>query len=144
MATRSPDIEAILREIVGSVERGDAQRMEERLSDDPDALAIGTDASEWAQGREEIMRFFRDAGPDGSLQLTIPVREVAAYEDGDVGWGVVRIAFEVEGRDLPVRMTTVMRRESGEWRLLQMHASIGVPNDQMAHPMFAAEARADA
>jgi ketosteroid isomerase-like protein len=144
MATRSPDIEAILREIVGSVERGEAQRMEQRLSSDPDALAIGTDASEWAQGHEAIMRFFRDSGPDGSLKLTIPVHEVAAYADGDIGWGVARIAFEVEGGEVPVRMTTVLRREDGEWRLMQMHASIGVPNEQMAHPMFAAQVSADA
>ena len=144
MATRAPDIEAIVREIVGSVERGEAQLMEERLSEDPDALAIGTDASEWAQGREQVMAFFRDSGPDGSLKLTIPVHEVAAYAEGDVGWAVARIAFEVEGREVPVRMTTVMRREDGEWRLMQMHASIGVPNGEMANPMFAATASADA
>ena len=110
--------------------------MERCLSDDADALAIGTDASEWAQGREAIMGFFRDSGPDGTLQLTIPVHDVAAYEEGDVGWAVARIAFEVDGREVPVRMTTVMHREDGEWRLLQMHASIGVPNEEMANPMF--------
>ncbi len=138
MTTRSPEVEALVRDIVGSVERGDPQRMERCLSDDADALAIGTDASEWAQGREAIMAFFRDSGPDGTLQLTIPVHDVAAYEEGDVGWAVARIAFEVDGREVPVRMTTVMHREDGEWRLLQMHASIGVPNEEMAHPMFAA------
>jgi ketosteroid isomerase-like protein len=144
MATRSPEIEALIRNIVGSVERGDPALMESCLSDDPDALAIGTDAAEWAQGHDAIMRFFHDSGPDGTLQLTIPVHDVAAYAEGDVGWAVARIAFAVEDREVPVRITTVMRRERGEWRLLQIHASIGVPNEEMAHPMFAARAGADA
>ena len=144
MATRSPELEALLRDIVGSVERGEPQVMERGLSADPDTLAIGTDATEWAEGHEAIMGFFRESGPDGSLQLTIPAHAVAAYVEGDIGWGVAQIAFAVEGGEVPVRMTTVMRREDAEWRLVQMHASIGVPNGEMANPMFAAPARADA
>jgi hypothetical protein len=37
-----------------------------------------------------------------------------------------------------VRMTAVLHQDDGEWKAVQTHASIGVPNDRVLDPMFAA------
>jgi hypothetical protein len=46
--------------------------------------------------------------------------------------------FEMEGRRVPVRLTAVLHQEEGDWKAVQIHASIGVPNEQMLDPMFQA------
>jgi hypothetical protein len=33
-------------------------------------------------------------------------------------------------------MTVVLHEEDGEWKAVQSHASIGVPNDRMLDEMF--------
>lgn len=40
------------------------------------------------------------------------------------------------GKRVPVRMTAVLHQEDGEWKAVQTHASIGVPNDRMLERMF--------
>jgi hypothetical protein len=35
-----------------------------------------------------------------------------------------------------VRLTGVVHQEDGEWKAVQNHASIGVPNEHMLDPMF--------
>jgi len=42
----------------------------------------------------------------------------------------------MDGRRVPVRLTAVLHQEDGDWKAVQSHASIGVPNEQMLDPMF--------
>jgi hypothetical protein len=35
-----------------------------------------------------------------------------------------------------VRLTAVLHQEDGDWKIVQTHASIGVPNDRMFDPML--------
>jgi hypothetical protein len=35
-----------------------------------------------------------------------------------------------DGQEIPCRLTGVLRLEGGEWKVIQSHASIGVPNAQ--------------
>ena len=51
------------------------------------------------------------------------------------GWFADRLAFVTpDGHDIPCRLTGVWRREGDEWKLIQSHASIGVPNAQAFGP----------
>ena len=42
----------------------------------------------------------------------------------------------MDGKRAPVRITAVLHQEDGDWKAVQTHASIGVPNDRMLDPMF--------
>jgi ketosteroid isomerase-like protein len=47
----------------------------------------------------------------------------------DVAWAEGRGRFtSAGGGERPVRMTAVFAREDGQWKVVQSHASIGVPN----------------
>ncbi len=136
MPERSAEIEQVLRDIIDAMARSDLDDVGRRTSRDPAVVAIGTDASEWSEGFDEIMRLFRDSTPEGGSRVSVAVEDITAFREGGVGWAAGRVAFEVDGRSVPVRLTAVLLQEDGEWKAVQTHASIGVPNDRMLDPMF--------
>jgi hypothetical protein len=80
--------------------------------------------------------------PEGPSKVHSVLDDVTAYREGSVGWAAGRGYFEVDGRRVPVRLTMVVHEEDGEWKAVQSHASIGVPNDRMFEPMFQVSVRA--
>jgi ketosteroid isomerase-like protein len=142
MAERAPEIEQLLRDTMGAMERRDIETIERRTSREDCLVCIGSDASEWVEGYEETMRLWRESMPEGSSKLRSVLDDVAAYREGSVGWAAARGYFEVDGQRVPVRLTMVVHEEDGEWKAVQSHASIGVPNDHMFDPMFQASVRA--
>jgi ketosteroid isomerase-like protein len=65
MAERAPEIERLLRDTMGAVERGDIETIERRTSREDCLVGIGSDASEWAEGHEESMQLWRESMPEG-------------------------------------------------------------------------------
>jgi ketosteroid isomerase-like protein len=133
---RSPEIEQVLRDTVEAMGRSDFGVIERHTSRDACVVSIGSDASEWAEGFDEIMRLFRGSTPEGELGLRAGVEEVKGFREGSVGWVAARMWFEIDGRRIPVRLTGVVHQEDGEWKAVQNHASIGVRNEQLLDPMF--------
>jgi hypothetical protein len=53
-----------------------------------------------------------------------------AYREGSVGWVMDQPKFHLpNGTQLPMRWTGVFHQENGAWKLVQGHASFGVPNE---------------
>ncbi len=65
MPDHSPEIEQVLRDTLDAMVRSDVDGIGRRTSRDACALSIGSDASEWAEGYDEIMRLFRESTPEG-------------------------------------------------------------------------------
>jgi hypothetical protein len=78
----------------------------------------------------------RDSTPEGELGVTVGLDDVKGFREGPVGWAAGHGYFKMERRRVPVRLTAVLHQEDGEWKAVQIHASIGVPNEQMLDPMF--------
>jgi ketosteroid isomerase-like protein len=133
---RSPEIEQVLRDTLDAMVRSDVDEIGRRTSRDACVLSIGSDASEWAEGYDEIMRLFRESTPEGELGVRVGLDDVKGFREGSVGWAAGHGYFEMEGRRVPVRLTTVLHQEDGDWKAVQSHASIAVPNEQMLDPMF--------
>src|SRR5919204_4832158 len=114
---RSPEIERIAHDLVTAIEQGDIDTIGRLTSRDDDVVAIGSDPTEYARGFEENMRLMRESAPEMGAQIHARLDEVHGYEDGDVGWldGVGR--FERGRESVEVRMTGVLHRENGEWRV---------------------------
>ncbi|HET9720703.1 MAG TPA: nuclear transport factor 2 family protein [Solirubrobacteraceae bacterium] len=136
MAERSRELEQVLRASLDAMARGDMDEVARHTSRDECVISIGTDAREWAEGYEEIMGLVRGSGPQDELGVRASIDEVKAFTEGTVGWAASRGSFEIEGTRVPVRVTAVLHQEDGQWRAVQSHASIGVPNEQMTDPMF--------
>jgi ketosteroid isomerase-like protein len=133
---RSPEIEQVLRDTVEAMAGSNLDVIERHTSRDPCVLSIGSDPREWAEGYDEIMRLFRDSTPEGDMGVRVGMDDAKAFREGGVGWVAAHGWFEIDGTRVPVRLTAVLHQEDGEWKAVQSHASIGVPNDQMLDPMF--------
>src|SRR5579863_2865730 len=133
MPERAPEIEELLRERARSTE-DDPGSM---LSTHPCLTSIGTDASEWMAGdQQQVAEAIReDTGPGGQIQ-GFDIDEVTAWREGSVAWTATRGWFVLADGRVPVRATGVLLEEDGEWKAVQGHISIGVPNDRMMEPMF--------
>jgi hypothetical protein len=138
MVERAPEIEELLRDTIGALERGDIETIERRTSREDCVVSIGSDPSEWGEGHDEVMRLWRESSTEGPLKVRSGLDDVAAYREGSVGWAAGRGWFEVDGQRVPVRLTMVVREEDGGWKAVQSHASIGVPNKRMFDAMFQA------
>ncbi len=59
-------------------------------------------------------------------------RSPAAFEEGTVGWVTDEVDFAFpDGSVMDTRMTVIFRQEDGRWKLVHMHASVGVPDEEV-------------
>jgi SnoaL-like domain len=132
----SPEIEQVLRDTLDALARSDIDGIGRRTSRDPCVVGIGSDPNEWSEGYDNLMRLWGESTPEAELGVRVGVDDVKGFREGSVGWAAGRGYFEMAEQRVPVRMTAVLHQEDGEWKAVQLHASIGVPNDRMLDPMF--------
>ena len=109
---------------------GDISFVEAHLSADPGILGVGTDPEEWYEGVKVRQVFTEQLTAVGGVSIT--PGEVRAYQEGTVGWIADRPTFTLpDGTMFSVRFTAVAHREDGQWKLVQAHTSVGVPNQQV-------------
>lgn len=133
---RSPDIEQLMRDVANALEEGNVAFIEESTSREPGTVVIGSAPEEYMRDQDKIFGLYRDSTPEGPMQVHVRIDEVRGYEEGSVGWSDSTGTFERNGESVDVRHTSVLRRENGRWRLVQTHASIGIPNERLFDPMF--------
>jgi hypothetical protein len=118
---------AVLRLYEGMA-AGDLGALERLFSRASGVLAIGSDPAEWWAGHEAIVQEFSAQFGETSTRRIEP-GELSAWIEGTVGWAVDRRTLRLaNGRELTVRETTVFHQEDGEWKIVQFHASLAVPN----------------
>ncbi len=83
-------------------------------------LFIGTDPGEWLTG-PQVVGLMEQAGEDPA-EVTVSIVDVAVHVEGD---GVA------DGRERPVRLSVVLVREAGRWRVVHVHASVGLPDSDL-------------
>jgi ketosteroid isomerase-like protein len=55
-----------------------------------------------------------------------------AYEEGSIGWVADEPTFRFpDGSAMKTRLTAVLREEGGNWALVHMHVSVGVPDEEV-------------
>jgi ketosteroid isomerase-like protein len=95
------------------------------------ALVIGTGPGERSVGRDRWLAAFEQLV--GALpELRIEPGEAQGWEEGPVGWAYDTPTWVLpEGGEMKTRMTAVLRREDGGWRLVHAHFSVGVPDEEV-------------
>lgn len=88
-----------------------------------DLLIVGSAFHEWVDSRERGKQAW---GMEG---VALEPGEPLAWEHGDVAWAVDRPSFVVGDMRAPIRLTAVMLREEGDWKIQHGHFSIGVPDE---------------
>ena len=120
------EVRKVLDEMIEAQNAGDAERLRSMLSERPDAVHIGTDAEEWWTSKQVIDA---TATADGGDDIRVVADDTDIHVQGDIAWAEGRGRFtRADGAERPVRVTGVLVREDGRWKVVQSHASIGVPN----------------
>lgn len=111
-----------------SLTSGDNTWPDRHVSRDPDLRIVGTDPDEWLSG-EGAYAFLKGEAEAVSGRLGIETGLIEAFSDGEIGWGVARPSIRLpSGRTVDVRWSAVFRNEDGAWKMVQLHASVAVPN----------------
>ena len=120
------EIRKLLDELIEAQNSGDAPRLRTMLSGRADAVHIGTDAGEWWSSGQLVDDVAAGSG-EGDIRAVAD--DIDVHVQGDIAWVEGRGRFtRPDGAERPVRMTGVLVREDGQWKVVQSHASIGVPN----------------
>lgn len=133
---RSPELEKRAHEMIDAMQASDLATVERTLSRADGSVLIGSDPGEYTRDIDEMLRIMRDSAPDQGYRITVTVDDLRGYQEGDVGWIDGTGHFERDGQSVDVRMTGVAHREDGEWRFVQTHASIGVPDEHSFDPIL--------
>jgi adenylate cyclase len=116
-----------------AVNTGDFSLVERHVSRQEGAVFVGTDPNDWWEGYEafmDAMRAQEEAIGDDGPQI-VP-EQIEAYREGSVGWVVDQDSFQLpDGKEVPFRTTFLFHQEDGEWKLIHVHASIGVRNEDV-------------
>ena len=105
---------------VGSFDRLVSQKHE--------SMVLGAASDEWFDDREQWRSAFEMEG----LRLEAGVA-LRSYQEGSVGRVTDQSTFVFpDGATIPTRLAAVMREEDGEWKLVQAHFSVGVPDEEVA------------
>jgi uncharacterized protein (TIGR02246 family) len=124
-------VRAVLEELIAAQNAGDAKGMQAVLSQRGDSVFIGTDPGEWLTG-PQVVGLMEQAGEDPA-QVTVSIVDAAVHVEGDgVAWASGRGLFRAaDGRERPVRLSVVLVREAGRWRVVHVHASVGLPDSDL-------------
>jgi len=128
MIIPAPELQALLAGYYAASAQGDVSLLDQLIARQPDTLVIGTDATEWWRGGEQIFQTWSAAWRERG-GLPVEGSRPEAFRSGDVGWVDDRALWRrPDGRTVPFRLTAVFHWDANAWRMVQAHFSIGVPN----------------
>ena len=128
----SEDVKQAMTRFYELFSGGDADQLRDFIAADEDAFVIGTDPNQWEMGRDTWADSFRAQTEQmPGIGMRAGAR-LAGYEKGDVGWAADEPSIVLpDGTPIPVRVTGVFHREGGEWRVVTVHVSFGVPDAKL-------------
>ncbi len=128
---RSTDLEDLVVAWFEAASRGDASLVDRHVSLEAGTRLIGSDPNEWFAG-VQVADFLRGEAEGSGGKATFSPSETEAFSEGSVGWAATRLTITMpDGRSVSPRWSAAFHREDGEWKFVQTHASIAVPNDEI-------------
>ena len=104
---------------------GESDAANDLISRDPALVFIGS-AGEWIDDQPTLRSGTQVPG-EGVAAGTNPV----AYADGDVGFFADQPTWQfADGTKVEMRLSAVLRREAPGWRVVHVHMSVAVPDNE--------------
>ena len=125
------EIETVIQKIYSAFEALDATKLDENFSHSETLTAFGTDEDENFYGWEKYKSVHEvQFKAVKSFQFKSTDRRV--FEHNDTAWFSDRVHWKIDTKtgetvDTKVRITGVLVKENGNWRIVQWHVSQGVP-----------------
>jgi len=123
--TPSTEVRDTVLEMYRRMLAGESDAANDLISRDPALIFIGS-AGEWIDD-QAVLRSGTQVGGEGLEAGPNPV----GFANGDVGWFADQPSWLfADGTKAEMRLTAVLQREPAGWRIVNVHMSIAVPDDQ--------------
>ncbi len=110
---------------------GEATGFAEVLAQAEGVSVIGTGPGEGHDDREDWISTYEQMMAGEMAGTRLEGGDPRAYEEGSMGWGVDEPHFVFpDGSRLATRLSAVLRQEDGDWKVVHLHFSVGVPDEQ--------------
>jgi hypothetical protein len=105
---------------------GDVAVFDEIVSSHPATLVIGTAPGEWVRERDRLRFGFETEG------FRLEPGDTEGWAERTLGWVTDTPTFVFpDGSTMATRLTGVFLMEEGTWKLVHMHASVAVPDEEV-------------
>jgi ketosteroid isomerase-like protein len=129
---RSSELEDLVRAWFDAASSGDASLVERHVSPGDGTRLIGSDPGERFSGGGAVAEFLRGEVEGAGGAANFAPSETEAFSEGTVGWATTSVTITMpDGKHVSPRWSAVFHRENDEWKFVQTHASIGVPNEEI-------------
>jgi hypothetical protein len=127
----SSELGTIITAWFESVSKGDPSWIDRHISRKAGVRLVGTDPNEWLVG-EQVAEMLRGEVQAMANIVKVSMGDLEAYQEGSVGWGLARPTLTLpNGQQISPRWSAVFHQEEGEWKLVQLHASVGISNEEL-------------
>ena len=125
MMSPSTEIRDTVLEMYRRMLAGQADAANDLLSRDPALIFIGS-AGEWVDDQDTLRSGTQEPG-EGLEAGPNPV----GYANGDVGWFADQPSWLfADGTRAEMRLSAVLQREEAGWRIVHVHMSVAVPDNE--------------
>jgi SnoaL-like protein len=127
---RSPEVEQLALAWLAGMKAGDVAAVASLFVDHEATTVIGNGADQWFTGDAYTSRRLGDSlGEHGGIPFE-PGSPVG-WAAGDTGWFADQVTIAFPAKTIPLRMTGVAMRQDGTWRLVQLHVSAAVSDEDL-------------
>ncbi|WP_437605763.1 nuclear transport factor 2 family protein [Sorangium sp. So ce834] len=133
-------IASLVHQFYQASTNGDLDFIEDIISTSPNAVFLGTAPGEVYAGHDAIVQWWQDMfifldglgyPNDGGLPIEATGGLLQLQQQGTVAWVADDPTFAFLGGDVPSRLSLVFRKEGGQWKIIQGHWSVGLPNEEL-------------
>jgi ketosteroid isomerase-like protein len=130
------EIEQLVLDLYEASNNADLAFFENVISQSPEATFLGSDPAEVFVGHDQIVQWWSDlfaaleslGYPNGSLPTLAEGDPIQIQRRGSVAWVTDDLRWVFHKGEVLARLTLVLQREHGEWKIVQGHFSVGVLN----------------
>jgi hypothetical protein len=127
---RSADVERLAVAWLVGMKAGDAAAVAALFAEHEATTVIGNGADQWFTGDTYTRRRLdQSLGEHGGIPFE--PGSLAGWAAGEVGWFAGQVTIVFPATTIPLRMTGVAVRQDGTWRLVQLHVSAAVSDDDL-------------
>jgi hypothetical protein len=125
----SAELKTKTLDLYGLMSQGKIDSILSCFSKQDGLLSIGTDSKEWWHGHKTLRKILKaQFGEMGQIKFSNC--EPEAYSEGTVGWAADRPTMNVaDDTIVSMRISLVFHQEDSDWKVVQMHWSIGIDNE---------------
>ena len=111
---------------------GDVELFAQHITAHGDAFVLGSDWDQWGVGRDAWVEGYRTQIAETPGICFEAGERLQGFEEGTIGWAADQPNVVLpDGPAVPIRVTAMFRQEAGDWKLVNVHVSFGVPDAKL-------------